>query len=312
MYNKKKEKEGKEKLIQCINGILLSLLLFSNGVGSHVQSGPEDNHNKTSSNINSIQSVEQEEEQCQETEDGEESNTDKFHPIQSISSRTSTLTRNTGSFATANTNPTYGATDDNEIDYKILGQPLPRLIDSDPASSSASVRTIRPRNKKFGNEFTGEQSIQNDTTISSSSKPPPPPSSSSSSATQQQQLSQQEEEEQQQRLTPSRNETQTPLYWKSSGAIFMPPAAQASFIAREQRYLGNNDNEQEENIILKRDTLLCKKSLGAHGLNSQPTQYKASKEGKNQKEEWRQLQVELTSKTLSLYSSPVKKKKKII
>ncbi|KAG2226771.1 hypothetical protein INT45_005736 [Circinella minor] len=267
---------------------------YTNGVESHVQIEPEDNNNNNHRNINSIQAVKEDE--CQEMEGEEESNTDKFHPTQSISSHTSTFSRNTGSFTTAKTNPNYGTTDNNEIDYKILGQPLPQLIDSDPASSSASIRTIRPNDKRLLNRFIEQQSIQNDPTFDNSSKP------SSSSSTQQQKENKNEQEEQ---LTPPHNDIQAPLSWKSSGVIFKPPAARASFVASEQRYLGNDeDNEEDQNRVLKKDTLLCKKSFGLHGMNNQPTQYNASKEGKNQKEEWRQLQVELTSKTLSLYSSP--------
>ncbi|KAI7854563.1 hypothetical protein BDC45DRAFT_129511 [Circinella umbellata] len=266
----------------------------ANEVESHVPNEPEDNNNNYS-NINSIQAA-KEENKCQEMEDGEESNTDKFHPTQSSSSFTSTFSRNTDSFATARTNPNYGTTDNNEIDYKILGQPLPQLIDSDPASSSASIRTIRPNDKRLLNRCIEQSSIQKDSIFDNSSKP--------SSSTQQERENENEQEEQ---LAPPQNEIQAPLSWKSSGVIFKPPAARASFVASEQRYLGNDDddNEQDQNSrVLKKDTLLCKKSFGLHGMNNQPTQYNASKEGKNQKEEWRQLQVELTSKTLSLYSSP--------
>ncbi|KAI9496221.1 hypothetical protein BDB00DRAFT_758520, partial [Zychaea mexicana] len=62
--------------------------------------------------------------------------------------------------------------------------------------------------------------------------------------------------------------------------------------------------DQGEDVVIKQDALLCKKSLGMHGVGDQPTRYKASRETKQLKEEWRQLQVELTSTTLSLYSSP--------
>ncbi|KAI9248810.1 hypothetical protein BDA99DRAFT_445908 [Phascolomyces articulosus] len=67
--------------------------------------------------------------------------------------------------------------------------------------------------------------------------------------------------------------------------------------------MGQDDQPQEKPVVLKHDVLLCKKIIGVHGVDNQPTRYKASRESKNQKEEWKQLQAELTSTTLSLYSS---------
>ncbi|KAI8143282.1 hypothetical protein BJV82DRAFT_612191 [Fennellomyces sp. T-0311] len=80
-----------------------------------------------------------------------------------------------------------------------------------------------------------------------------------------------------------------PLFWKSSGAILMPSSSVVQ------------DQAMAPDTVLKQDALLCKRVVDTHG--EQPTQYNAREE-RNQKEEWRQLQVELSLSTLSIYATP--------
>lgn len=107
-------------------------------------------------------------------------------------------------------------------------------------------------------------------------------SSSSSSANTARGSDQQDIDQQQQQLDNSKRQS---LSWRPSGIAFIPPPTTQS--------------RSTETSIVKCDVLLCKRSLRAQKADH-PTQYEASR----MVEDWRQMQVELSHQSLSLYSFP--------
>ncbi|KAI7877905.1 hypothetical protein K492DRAFT_10694 [Lichtheimia hyalospora FSU 10163] len=75
------------------------------------------------------------------------------------------------------------------------------------------------------------------------------------------------------------------LSWRPSGIAFIPPPT-------------TQDREMETSIV-KCDILLCKRNLRSQKADH-PTQYEASR----MVEEWRQMQVELSHQSITLYSFP--------
>ncbi|CDS09305.1 hypothetical protein LRAMOSA10665 [Lichtheimia ramosa] len=88
--------------------------------------------------------------------------------------------------------------------------------------------------------------------------------------------------QQQQQLDNSKRQS---LSWRPSGIAFIPPPTTQS--------------RSTETSVVKCDVLLCKRSLRSQKADH-PTQYEASR----MVEDWRQMQVELTHQSLSLYSFP--------